>query len=447
MKKLFILCLVVAMALSMLCSAVAEQGPSGSITYMCWGSTVERDIVEEICKSYMETHPGTTIELQYVPSEYDTKVTTLVAAGNEPDVAYMNPPLAYSLAENGKLVNIRDLAEQDESFSFDDYVPGVWFASDDDNVIGRRIGIAAYCLYYNVDALEAAGLEPYSTDWKNPMDWDTFVANCKALTIDRNGLHPDDEGFDPENIEQYGFSLTKDRVPVLLAASGIKWTDEEGKKFTIASEEGIDALQKFADLIHVHHVSPTPVQSEGLPGASVSLTSGMVASTLDGNWMCADFAAAGANFNMGVLPSIYPEKYSAFEDCGPVVIFKSCENLELAWDFYKYAIDLSNNDTFYTAGISIPVLKDWLSDADKLAQWTENDTHPSGYVGSLLTPLVESPITSAPSDYVRNFTQQKDLFDAALDRIFSGTATAEEAIMEVAPQIEALMQGAYSFGF
>ena len=90
MKKLFILCLVVAMALSMLCSAVAEQGPSGSITYMCWGSTVERDIVEKICKSYMETHPGTTIELQYVPSEYDTKVTTLVAAGSEPDVAYMN---------------------------------------------------------------------------------------------------------------------------------------------------------------------------------------------------------------------------------------------------------------------------------------------------------------------------------------------------------------------
>mgnify|MGYP001030444443 FL=1 len=155
------------------------------------------------------------------------------------------------------------------------------------------------------------------------MDWDTFVANCKALTIDRNGLHPDDEGFDPENIEQYGFSLTKDRVPVLLAASGIQWTDEEGKKFTIASEEGIDALQKFADLIHVHHVSPTPVQSEVLPGASVSLTSGMVASTLDGNWVCADFASAGANFNMGVLPSIYPEKYSAYEDCGPVVIFKT----------------------------------------------------------------------------------------------------------------------------
>ena len=76
-------------------------------------------------------------------------------------------------------------------------------------------------------------------------------------------------------------------------------------------------------------------------------------------------------------------------------------------------------------------MKAWLSDADKLAQWTTNDAHPSGYVDSLLTPLVESPITSAQSDYVRNFAQQKDLFDAALDRIFSGTATAEEAIMEV----------------
>lgn len=450
MKKLLALVLTIMMSLSGLYAvAVAEagEGPSGSITYMIWGSTVERDIVEKICQSYMETHPGTNIELQYVPSEYDTKVTTLVAAGNEPDVAYMNPPIAYSLAENDKLVNIKELAGQDDTFSFDDYVPGVWFATDEDMVIGRRIGIAAYCLYYNVDALEAAGLEPYSTDWKNPMDWDTFVANCKALTYDRNGLHPDDEGFDLENIEQYGFSLSKDRVPVLLAASGIQWTNEDGTEFTIASEEGIDALQKFADLIHVHHVCPTPVQSEGLPGASVSLTSGMVASTLDGNWMCADFAAAGANFNIGVLPSIYPEKYSAFEDCGPVVIFKSCDNLELAWDFYKYAIDLSNNDSFYSEGISIPVLKDWLMDEEKLAQWTNNATHPSGYVGGLLTPLVESPITSAPTDYVRNFTQQNDLFSAALDRIFSGTATAEEAIMEVKPQIESLMQGIYSHGF
>lgn len=87
-------------------------------------------------------------------------------------------------------------------------------------------GIAAYCLYYNEDCLEAAGIEPYTTDWKNPMDWDTFVENCKKLTIDRNGKHPDEEGFDPDNIEQYGVSITKGRVMVLLAAAGINWTDD-----------------------------------------------------------------------------------------------------------------------------------------------------------------------------------------------------------------------------
>lgn len=151
MKKLLTLILTTMLLLSMWCAAgMAEEGVSGSITYMCWGSTVERDIVQKICDSYMESHPGTTIELLYVPSEYDTKATTLVAAGEEPDVAYMNPSIAYSLAENDRLVNIYDLALQDGAFSLDDYVPGVWFEWDDNKIMGRRIGIASYCLYYNV---------------------------------------------------------------------------------------------------------------------------------------------------------------------------------------------------------------------------------------------------------------------------------------------------------
>lgn len=50
MKKLLALVLTIMMSLSGLYAvAVAEagEGPSGSITYMIWGSTVERDIVEK----------------------------------------------------------------------------------------------------------------------------------------------------------------------------------------------------------------------------------------------------------------------------------------------------------------------------------------------------------------------------------------------------------------
>lgn len=50
MKKLLALVLTIMMSLSGLYAvAVSEagEGPSGSITYMIWGSTVERDIVEK----------------------------------------------------------------------------------------------------------------------------------------------------------------------------------------------------------------------------------------------------------------------------------------------------------------------------------------------------------------------------------------------------------------
>lgn len=48
MKKLLALTLTIMFLLSMWCTVgIAEEGVSGSITYMCWGSTVERDIVQK----------------------------------------------------------------------------------------------------------------------------------------------------------------------------------------------------------------------------------------------------------------------------------------------------------------------------------------------------------------------------------------------------------------
>src|SRR5699024_5898634 len=77
---------------------------------------------------------------------------------------------------------------------------------------------------------------------------------ARALTVDGEGLRPDEEGFDPAARSTFGFSAHPDRTAVLgpfLAAQGASWQDEDGT-FTFASEEGIAAVQYLADMAAAH---------------------------------------------------------------------------------------------------------------------------------------------------------------------------------------------------
>ncbi len=436
-----VLCLVLLLSFGALARA---DELSGSLKYMVWGSTVERDIVQGIVDSYNESHPNVNVELLYVPnSDYDTKVATMVAGGSEPDIAYMSEALCYELYENGLLMNLYDFVNGDQAkFKYDEYVDGVWYRTSDTDLLGRRIGIAAWCLYYNKDCAAQAGVT-FPAKLDDSLDWDTFVSGLRKMTLDGAGKTPDDEGFDPENIAQYGFSFKTELtvLETMMNAHGVSWSNEDGTSFEWASPEGIQAMQKIADLINVHHVAPTPVQSKSLPGASVTLTSGIVAATIDGNWNCADFAAAGANFDIGVLPNA-GYKYG-LQGCSPTVMFKSTKNPALAWDFYQYVADPENALPFYTSGISIPVIKSWLEDADKLQLWTDNEQHPAGYVGGLLEPLATGKAPSTMADTIKNYAQQRDLVLAALQPVWTGEKTAEEVLSAIKPDVEALMNGKY----
>jgi multiple sugar transport system substrate-binding protein len=56
---------------------------------------------------------------------------------------------------------------------------------------------------YNPAHLEAAGIEPATVD--DPWSWEEFYENARLLTLDANGKHLGEEGFDPNQVVQWGF--------------------------------------------------------------------------------------------------------------------------------------------------------------------------------------------------------------------------------------------------
>lgn len=85
-------------------------------------------------------------------------------------------------------------------------------------------------LYYNKDMFDAAN-EPYPSADK-PYTWEAFVEVARRLTLDKNGKHPGEDGFDKDNIVQYGAFVNNWswQMEVCALPNGGEWFFRDGRK-------------------------------------------------------------------------------------------------------------------------------------------------------------------------------------------------------------------------
>ncbi|WP_424769311.1 ABC transporter substrate-binding protein [Paenibacillus sp. sgz302251] len=423
----------------------ADKGPV-KLRYMVWGSPNEKKAVEDYSKKYMELNPEVTIEIIHVPNDdYDTKVATMVAGNDAPDLAYMSEGQAYELAKEGKLYNVFEQLESDPDFNLNNYAPNTWFEWEPGKALGRRIGIGAMGMYYNKTVFEKAGIEPLPRSLEDTMAWDQFVELAKQLTVDQSGKTALDPDFDPTKIKQYGVMFETwwaNYLPLVLSNGG-GYVSDDGMSFGLSEPEAYEAIQKMADLINVHHVAPNPVQLKSLPNLATSLQTGKAAMVFGGNWLTLDLSAAKANFGYGLYPRM--KENAAVILASPVVIFNSTKNIDQVWKFYKFAADPGSAIGIYSDGLSIPVLKEWLTDEEKLNQWAVNDKHPDGYIDVMIKPLFEESTKPGPADLLKNYAKIDTIVTPALDNVWQGKQTAEDAMNEIKPKVEPLLEGVYEW--
>ena len=145
-----------------------------------------------------------------------TKIQTTIAAGTAADLIWVGQGDLPDLAEKGALMDLTDRLAADDHPAADlgDYFdsPLVRYTFD-----GRIYGLPwiamPVMLYINLDHAEAAGFYSYQiNDW----DWDAFQEACIKMTVDANGMHPDEAGFDASDVKQYGFSVVPGWPPVQM---------------------------------------------------------------------------------------------------------------------------------------------------------------------------------------------------------------------------------------
>ena len=416
--------------------------PVTKLTFTYWGSDMEKAAIEEMVSAFEARNPDVDVQaIQILYEEYLAQVTAMVKQGRSPDVGYFPSLQAPLWAQEGKLLDLTDLVQNDPLFAA--ALPETRYYYGDGKIAGLNSAVEATLLFYNKDLFDKAGLPHPPSDPAQAWTWEQFVAAAKKLTVDADGKRPGEAGFDPAAITTYGAAFDKTYegwtwYPFIFSNGG-EVVDDEGKALLLDSPAAAEALQKLADLMWVEHAAPTPEQDANLPGYVTMLQTGNLAMHISGHWNLLDYASVkDLNFGVAVLPKF--KKPVTVVLGSPTVIFADTKNRDAAIRFYKF----HNNPeavNLFARGLWMPLQKSYYTVPDKMKLWLDNVSHPAEAMPTF-TDYVANYSRPLPSYYLRNYAAVLDsAIRPALDKIWNNKATAAEALKEAVQAAAPLMQG------
>jgi multiple sugar transport system substrate-binding protein len=423
--------------------APAAPAEKAKISYSCWGTIEEGKSTQKTLDAFNASQDKVEVELQLIPWEgYVAQLNIFAASNNLPDSANLKEEMVKPWVAQDMLADVSSMYSD-----ADKPLDCITFKSADGKPVAYSVAAETVVMYYNKAMFDTAGVAypPASVD--KAWTWDQFVDAAKKLTLDKNGKHPTDAGFDDQNITQYG-ALVENLTwqlewPVLSNGGGFFSAD--GSKLTIGEPEAIEAIQKVADLYLKDKVAPLSTGATD-DGVSRGLIAGTVAMTTNGTWnvgTCLNTAkAAGLNYGIAVLPKM--KDYVTIATGGTDVVFKQSKNQAAAIEWIKWKSSIENSwDGLVATGIWPPIFKKYYTDETLTHKWLDNPNFPpyADYKSAVVDTTVSAAAHPTAWMYTQNTANVYPLLSSILGDVWSGKVTAKDAITKNLDKLQAAFEG------
>jgi multiple sugar transport system substrate-binding protein len=401
-----------------------------NISFGGWGGVAEDEGVRAAIEIFQQEMPGIAVEWRHIPdaAEFGRTLLTDLAAGTAPDTAFILADQYETLRANGALLDITDLIKEDPVLGAEDYFlqPQEAFRCADAD--GRWHGIGSTWvtphIYYNADLLADEGITPPGFQDDQIWDWDTFVANAKQLTVDSAGKHPDDAGFNADDIQRYGVDWPLWWIPIASAVhsnGGQLFTDDG--LVGLDTPEALEALQRLSDLIYVHHVAPRTATLTDLGMNNTQMVdSGRLAMAVEGSWALSWMNASTMQVGMGTgaLPKM--TQPAAIMQAHFHSVLASTQHQEEAWQWVRFLATPFYQQHFAKIGLWIPNQTAMLTE-EGLAGWITEGIHPDNYKELPIDYLPKHGVAvRLPAGWIE---AQNDYIVPAFDALAAGTPAAD----------------------
>jgi multiple sugar transport system substrate-binding protein len=417
------------------CGGSASNG-TVNLTYALWDSNEQVGYQKSI-DAFEKLHPNIKVTIQQADyDQYWQKLDTQLAAGVAPDVFWSDLTyFPHYVAEN-QIMDVTPLIQQDH-LDLSAYYPALLKQY---MYQGKYYGLPkdwdTIALFYNKSIFQKMGITPSNDLTWNPTDGGSFLQLLQKLTVDKNGLHPNQPGFNGNSVNQYGIvsaNLDQEIYWNYMAMNGGTFMDKPfGTRFEYDQPQDVQALQFLVNLISKWHVSP-PASESGTSGDGMTqlFARGRVAMIESGSWNVS-YLSKQVNFPFGVMeiPAGPKGRISVLNGLSDSIYARTAHPKE-AWELFKWLASPQSQQIVAGMGIVWPGIQ---SAAPLFASyWKKQGIDVSAFLNEAGGQTVSAPTTPG-------FNEAEAKIDDAFSLMWLGQAPVQQSVTKAMKDANTVLQ-------
>lgn len=339
--------LVVAVVAALACTGVARSEPpvAGTVTLAGWASSpAETALLQGVVAAFEATHPRIHVDLETIGGDYRAELERRFAAGDSPDVFYVDASYARKWMGMDALMPLNSFirASAFETSPFFDPLLAA-FTGPGNRVYGLPKDWSPLALYGNQTLLNAAEVTP-------PATWQQLEAAAEQIAT---------TGVTPLCIEP-----TWARLMAFVYQNGGSFLSADGRHATVDTPSVAQALEFVLGLFDAG-LAKTPAQL-GAGWCGQAFADGLAAMTPEGNWL-APFLATFPQLDYTI--SSLPEGVEAGNVAFTVSysIAEASTNKRAAWELVSFLTGVEGMTLWTQGGLALPARDDVVAPAGREA--------------------------------------------------------------------------------
>jgi multiple sugar transport system substrate-binding protein len=255
---------------------IRSRAQNVTLRLSSFASTEEQAVIQPQLDAFRE-QTGITVNLETVPTDYPTALTTALAGGTAADVFWVDSLLAPDLYTRGLLLPMDDVLDVAGGNYFPNLLAGYQYN-------GQTLGLpkdwSALAMWYNTQLFTDAGVEAA------PTTWDEFQAALQTV-YDSTGIPgivvPDPARWLVFNYQAGGAILSDDLSEVLIG------------------DEATSTALEFYYGLYESGIASTPGDL-GAPDQGEAFGNQLGSATFEGNWNFLNYDTNFPDLPYGVAP-------------------------------------------------------------------------------------------------------------------------------------------------
>jgi multiple sugar transport system substrate-binding protein len=360
---------------------------------------------------------GITVDVQPVPSDYDTKFRTVLSSSKPPDLIKINDDYVRGMSRTGALMDLNDFIKRDK-LDISHFPKNLYNfpVQADGSHTAWVIAHSPRLFYYNVDAFKEAGVPLPPTTWSSDgWTWQDFTETAKKLTIPGKrfgALVYLDTGFEQT------FAINNGSPTGIFS--------DDGSTFTLSEPKAAEAIQWATNLTCVDHVQPAWGDLQTADADLQMFTQGRLAMFFSQFSTLPYLAQNVKDFTFDVAPPpAGPADQLTESSVVTYAIPAKAENPDAAWELLKFLTSVEGGKIFVEGNM-------WLGMDDR----TLDALHSPPEHVELFAEAVKH---STLPNQTNNTLGARDIYRPLLDDVYTCHKQASDVLTQAKPRVDAAL--------